>query len=623
MDFCSNLLVSNFVVNDKTYLNSSINLNVVKDLKSWLSYKEKNSFELGIIPNIKTQSITFLHFIEIETFEIIINDLYKSHKNKYPFSNTNDFINDVLCYTINQLEKFIEIEYYIFQLDSPSNQQYLYYTYFDEMLNSYQDFIVSKNHDIKFFSQYYKVVLKYLNKFDLDNSQFESVGEGISSLFNFIDFLHSNIEFYQTKKDLLKEMEALFQHRVTLKPNNNYKDKIEYSKVQKLLEEKQIIIDNEILGPIKKRADELGVYNYEDTASIYNCNSHIIHEFTKNFKPEQVVLVQEYRDKYNEFRKEVNHNFFDTFFLHDFDIQFKELFDYFTEPDEEKFPIHSIKQGLQVQHFSENSILEEKKFEEIELHNVSFNKNPIQQLEKKCQYLEDIELFCSGMDGDIVEFVNGVREAFNKDFLDKCTDYIKTELIYKNPKNEVLFNEIKRVVFDIRNTLKRIEPLISGFNQTTFEIYGREKTIFDFYKQSTFELKRFISLTKNVFKGVSVSVNELPPQQSTKPKPEPNTLSSIITHKEAEALINGIKTRYKNIRGKRLKLLLFSLQELELLPKERIAKKFHDLCKSEFDWDIASYNAMNRYEINTSNTSTDLNEVEGMKQNLKTLLNTK
>ena len=101
---------------------------------------------------------------------------------------------------------------------------------------------------------------------------------------------------------------------------------------------------------------------------------------------------------------------------------------------------------------------------------------------------------------------------------------------------------------------------------------------------------------------------------------QPETLSSIITHEKAETLVSGIKTQYKNIKGKRLKLLLIALQELELLPKERIAQKFHTLCNNEFDWEIASYNAMNGYNFNSH---TDTDEVEGMKQYIKTLLSTK
>jgi len=98
-----------------------------------------------------------------------------------------------------------------------------------------------------------------------------------------------------------------------------------------------------------------------------------------------------------------------------------------------------------------------------------------------------------------------------------------------------------------------------------------------------------------------------------------NSLSTIITHDKAEIIVNGIKTQYKNIKGKRLKLLLHSLQELNLLPSERIAKKFHNACNSEFDWHIATYTAMNDYKYNEE---IDLDEVNGMKNYIQSLINT-
>lgn len=98
------------------------------------------------------------------------------------------------------------------------------------------------------------------------------------------------------------------------------------------------------------------------------------------------------------------------------------------------------------------------------------------------------------------------------------------------------------------------------------------------------------------------------------------TLSDIITHPKNTEITEGIKTQFKNIQGKRLKLLLMALQELNLLPKERIAHKFHKLCKSEFDWDIASYQAMNDYQYNDYQDQTEL---DYMKQYLENLINPK
>jgi hypothetical protein len=98
----------------------------------------------------------------------------------------------------------------------------------------------------------------------------------------------------------------------------------------------------------------------------------------------------------------------------------------------------------------------------------------------------------------------------------------------------------------------------------------------------------------------------------SKQKQTPNhqTLSDLITNEKSEIIIEKIQVKYKNIKGKRLKLLLLAFQDLELLPKERIAKAFHDCCKNEFNWNIASYNAMNDYKFNESTDSIELNDMK-------------
>lgn len=106
-------------------------------------------------------------------------------------------------------------------------------------------------------------------------------------------------------------------------------------------------------------------------------------------------------------------------------------------------------------------------------------------------------------------------------------------------------------------------------------------------------------------------------QQGLKPT---FTLSNLITHERNYQIVNGIKISFKNIKGKRLKLLLLALQELNLIPKERIAKAFHNSCKKDFDWDIASYTAMNDYPFNNQ---TDQGELSEIIETIKSIINQK
>lgn len=96
-----------------------------------------------------------------------------------------------------------------------------------------------------------------------------------------------------------------------------------------------------------------------------------------------------------------------------------------------------------------------------------------------------------------------------------------------------------------------------------------------------------------------------------------DTLEGIITHKNSKAIVDAILIQYKNIKGKRLKLLFMALQKTKLLPLERIASKFHRCCVNEFDHDVASFNAMNDHKFNTRIDSDELNEIISFIENIK------
>lgn len=177
---------------------------------------------------------------------------------------------------------------------------------------------------------------------------------------------------------------------------------------------------------------------------------------------------------------------------------------------------------------------------------------------------------------------------------------------------------------------KQINLILSNFTNAINTNCGNDIdlnkiSIPEYYDYSTISKKVWLKLfvqdlkqVKQAVKYISDSIYKRPPQ----PKADdslPETLSDLITHEKSAEIVEDIKKKYKNIKGKRLKLLLLALQELELMPKERIASKFHACCKQEFDWNIASYNAMNGYNFNER---TDVDEFQNMTSFLKELKNT-
>jgi hypothetical protein len=131
---------------------------------------------------------------------------------------------------------------------------------------------------------------------------------------------------------------------------------------------------------------------------------------------------------------------------------------------------------------------------------------------------------------------------------------------------------------------------------------------FGYYSGIVSKVEEQVKKYYQIFKTFDVCEHNEQPELTIKPKPE--SLSDLITNKNSVAIVEAIKIQYKNIKGKRLKLLLIAFQELELLPKERIASKFHKCCKNEFDWNVSSYNAMHSYNYNFRTDNIDKEEMK-------------
>jgi len=311
----------------------------------------------------------------------------------------------------------------------------------------------------------------------------------IKALFQFVEYLHSNIDNFNLNNDLIKELEQLDEERQKVSSKKTYKDKLKFDEVQAAIETKYKILQGNTANLIKAKARELNVCNFENEPNYsFNGIETDIHQLKENFSKDDLPEIFKHKQLYIEYRTKTHKTFLSlAFFINELDKIAKSLFDYFKDTEQNEFEAFEIKAIP----------------------------------------------------------VNSIAEA------------------------------------------------IQGFKK------GQTK----------------FTLPTNFLFNTSTS-KALPPQPTTK---QNNKLSDLITHQKSIEIVEGIKIQYKNIKGKRLKLLLLAFQDLELLPKERIAQKFYDSCKCEFDWDVASYNAMNGYNFNDVTDSVEFNS---MKQYLETLIKT-
>ena len=189
-----------------------------------------------------------------------------------------------------------------------------------------------------------------------------------------------------------------------------------------------------------------------------------------------------------------------------------------------------------------------------------------------------------------------------------------------NTKNALKIIENYKKQYWFLDTVVMFEPVTDKLKRTLksidINISEKEINIELINYQKHLQAKR-----ESIYIDLINEMQSLPPQPiKTKQPTEEKTLSDLITHQKSVEIVEGIKIQYKNIKGKRLKLLLLALQELNLLPNERIAQKFYDCCKAEFGWDVATYPAMNDYKFNEY---TDKIELDNMKKFLEEIIQTK
>ena len=187
---------------------------------------------------------------------------------------------------------------------------------------------------------------------------------------------------------------------------------------------------------------------------------------------------------------------------------------------------------------------------------------------------------------------------------------VKVKMHTKSSLIEALINLTNNLLTQINGVTLHEKGLITDANKIKLElvINSRKLKLKQGYKNSSpNEEQRYRKILKEWFNDEKKFIDEitpllkpLPPQRNETEQEIPKNLSELITQKKNIEIVESIKIQYKNIKGKRLKLLLLAFQELQLMPKERIAQKFHYCCKKEFNWNIASYNAMNGYNFNSN-----------------------
>lgn len=161
----------------------------------------------------------------------------------------------------------------------------------------------------------------------------------IKALFQFVEYLHLNIEKFNQYNNLIRELELLKVEKNKLSPENNYKDKLQYEKVQAELESKFKILQDNTANLIKAKAKELNVCNFDNEPNYsFNGVQEEIRQLKKNFLNEDLPEIFNHKSKYLEYRNQTHKTYLSmSFFFDELDEIAKSLFDYFKDIEQNEF----------------------------------------------------------------------------------------------------------------------------------------------------------------------------------------------------------------------------------------------------------------------------------------------
>ncbi len=138
----------------------------------------------------------------------------------------------------------------------------------------------------------------------------------IKAIYQFIEFLHSKTEDLRLNEDIISELDLLNSERQNVNSKRTFSDKMKYDEVQGKIDVRFVILEKNIIKPIKAKAIELHLCDINKTETLWNWNITEIRDFQKNSCPEDQKEALIYKNKYFEFRSRIKGMLYiDLFFI--------------------------------------------------------------------------------------------------------------------------------------------------------------------------------------------------------------------------------------------------------------------------------------------------------------------
>jgi hypothetical protein len=164
------------------------------------------------------------------------------------------------------------------------------------------------------------------------------ITEKIKALFQFIDYLHSNIENFKQYDEVLNELHLLGKERDKVRAKKTFNDKLRYDEVQAELVGKLETITQSVAQPLKAKATELEICSFHGNGQSLHVGEGDVEELKRTFDKDDLPTIFDTKRKYIDFRKRTHSTYYSLdFFFRELDELLKYLSDFFKENEDDEF----------------------------------------------------------------------------------------------------------------------------------------------------------------------------------------------------------------------------------------------------------------------------------------------
>lgn len=181
----------------------------------------------------------------------------------------------------------------------------------------------------------------------------------IKDLFQFIDFLHSNIEIFKNYIPVVEHVLSINKEMSALKPDDNFEDRIKHKQLNEFQNSELDKVYKNVTKSIIGKAIELDICS-SNQRNQFNWGFSEIRELKEKATAKDLTLINSKKEKYLEFKKNVNSDFLSLeSFLSRLQEYLKDLFVFFDNNSKSEFEAFD-KKSIVLNNTKENEVYLDK-----------------------------------------------------------------------------------------------------------------------------------------------------------------------------------------------------------------------------------------------------------------------